>query len=59
MIIENHTTFAVGFGTLAFINANLAQAKNRSGLAWWFVSLLLGPFATFLLALLDKLPDPH
>jgi hypothetical protein len=27
--------------------AGLAQGKGRSGLAWWAVSLLLGPFATF------------
>jgi hypothetical protein len=43
-----------GWGTLALINAVLAQGKNRSGLLWFFVSLLLGPFATLLLALLPK-----
>ena len=30
------------------------QGKNRSGLAWFFVSLLLGPIATFLIVVLDK-----
>jgi hypothetical protein len=35
----------------------LAQSKNRSGLAWWLVSLLLGPIATFLIVVLDKVPE--
>jgi len=45
--------YAVGWGTLALINANLAQLKGRSGF-WWFVgSLVGGPAVTFLLALSD------
>jgi hypothetical protein len=47
-------SYAVGWGTLALINANLAQVKGRSGLAWFFISLLLGPIATFLLAIMDR-----
>jgi hypothetical protein len=35
--------FAVGWGTLSLINAGLAQSKGRSGLAWWLVSLFVGP----------------
>jgi hypothetical protein len=47
--------YYVGWFTLAMINAGLAQGKNRSGLAWFVVSLLLGPFATFVIvALLDR-----
>jgi len=46
--------YVVGWGALALINAGLAQGKNRSGLAWFLVSLLLGPIATFLLVILDK-----
>jgi len=42
-------TFVLGWGSLALINAGLAQGKNRSGLNWFLISLLLGPFATFLL----------
>jgi hypothetical protein len=42
-------SFFVGWGTLSLINAGLAQGKNRSGLNWFLLSLLLGPFATFLL----------
>ena len=48
--------FAVGLGTLALINAGLAQSKNRSGLAWFLVSLILGPIATLLIVALDKEP---
>ncbi|OHB66830.1 MAG: antitermination protein NusB, partial [Planctomycetes bacterium RBG_13_63_9] len=49
-------SYAVGWGTLALINAGIAQGKNRSGLLWFLISLFLGPVATFLLvALADKL----
>jgi len=41
--------YAVGWFTLMFINAGIAQGKNRSGLNWGLLSLLLGPIATFLL----------
>lgn len=44
----------VGWGTLALINAALAQGKNRSGLIWFLLSLLLGPFATLFLVVLPK-----
>lgn len=51
-------SYAVGWGTLALINAGLAQSKNHSGLLWFVLSLLLGPFATFLIvALCGKLPE--
>lgn len=54
--MDNQQTFVVGWGTLALINAGLAQGKNRGGLSWFLISLLLGPFATFLLvALFSKL----
>ncbi len=45
--------YFVGWGTLALINAGLAQAKNRSGLAWFLLSLFLGPIATFLVVLFE------
>lgn len=49
--------YAVGWITLAFINAGIAQGKNRSGLNWGLLSLLLGPIATFaLVVLFDTLP---
>jgi hypothetical protein len=47
------TGYAVGWFTLALINAGLAQGKGRSGLSWWLVSLLLGPIATLFIVLLD------
>ncbi|MBU2886340.1 antitermination protein NusB [Gilvimarinus agarilyticus] len=46
--------YAVGWGTLALINAGIAQGKNRSGLAWFLLSILLGPIATLILVILDK-----
>jgi hypothetical protein len=46
--------YAVGWFTLALINAGLAQSKNRSGLGWWLASLLIGPIATFLIVVLDR-----
>lgn len=47
--------YAVGWGTLALINAGLAQSKNRGGLMWFLLSLVLGPIATFILvAFMDR-----
>ena len=51
--IQDQSQYAIGWGTLALINAGLAQAKNRSGLAWFLISLLLGPIATFLIVVLE------
>jgi hypothetical protein len=44
--------YAVGWGTLALINAGLAQGRQRSGLYWFAVSLVLGPLATLLIVVL-------
>ena len=46
---------AVGWGSLALVNAGLAQTKLRSGFAWFFISLLLGPIATLFIVVLDPL----
>ncbi len=48
--------YAVGWGALALITAGIAQGKNRSGLNWFLLTLLFGPFATFLLVIMEKLP---
>ena len=53
----DNTEFFVGWGTLSLINAGLAQAKGRSGFIWWLISLALGPVATFLIVVLDRVPD--
>ena len=55
--MDNPSEYAVGWGTLALINAGIAQAKNRSGLAWFLGSLFLGPLATLLIVVLDPPPD--
>jgi hypothetical protein len=47
-------TFGISWLTLAMINAGLAQGKNRSGLFWGLLSLLLGPLATFILVVFVK-----
>jgi hypothetical protein len=52
-------SYYVGWTTLALINAGLAQGKNRSGLAFFLLSLLIGPVATFLIVLLPKLPERY
>ncbi|MHC4958454.1 MAG: hypothetical protein ACYTGN_08755 [Planctomycetota bacterium] len=52
------TQFAAGWGTVALVNANLAQAKGSSGLVWFLISLLLGPIATFLLLFVEPTPEP-
>jgi hypothetical protein len=49
--------FYAGWGTLALVNAGLAQGKGRSGLNWFLLSLLGGPVATFVLvALCERRP---
>lgn len=49
--------YSVGWGTLALVNAGLAQSKGRSRLAWFFLSLFLGPIATLVLvAFMDVIP---
>ena len=55
--IEVGKQYFVGWGTLMLINAVLAQGKNRSGSVWFFISLLVGPIATLILALVPKLPE--
>lgn len=49
-----HAPYFVGWGTLALINAGVAQGKHRSGLLWFLLSLLLGPVATLLIVVLPK-----
>lgn len=44
--------YFVGWGTLALINAGLAQSKRRGGLMWFLLSLVLGPVATLLIVVL-------
>jgi hypothetical protein len=55
-IIEQSGQFFVGWGTLALLNAGLAQSKNRRGLIWFIISLFLGPIATLLLVVMEKQP---
>lgn len=52
--VANGAPWFVGWGTLALINAALAQGKNRSGLLWFLLSLPLGPVATLLLVLMSR-----
>ncbi len=53
--MDSSKEYVIGWGTLAMINAGLAQAKKRSGLAWFLVSLLLGPIATLFIVILDPI----
>lgn len=55
-VADGAREYSVGWGTLAMINAGIAQGKNRSGLNWFLLSLLLGPLATLLLVLSETLP---
>jgi len=52
-VVEVGRTYAVGWGTLALINAGLAQSKGKSRMAWFLASLLLGPVATFIIVVVD------
>jgi hypothetical protein len=58
VVVATEPGYFVGWGTLSLVNAGLAQAKGRSGLAWWLVSLFLGPIATFFIVVLEPVrPD--
>ncbi len=50
--------YAVGWITLAMINAGLAQSKSRRGGNWFLLSLLLGPIATFIIVTNDPPSKP-
>jgi hypothetical protein len=52
--VSSSAEFFVGWGTLALINAGLAQSKNRSGLGWFVASIFVGPLATLILVLVEK-----
>lgn len=52
-VVQFGRSYVVGWGTLALINAGLAQSKGRSRMAWFLVSLLLGPIATFIIVVTD------
>jgi hypothetical protein len=56
MLVPNFAPpfYYVGWGTLALINAGLGQAKGRSGLLWFLVSVFFGPLATLLIVLLPR-----
>lgn len=48
--------------TLALVNAGLAEQRSRSRLAWFFISVFIGPFATLLLVVLPSplaVPSPN
>lgn len=47
-------SYFVGWGTLALINAGIAQGKNRTGLNWFLLSLVFGPLATFILLFVEQ-----
>ncbi len=48
-IIMGDTEFLVGWFTLSMINVGIVQGKNRNSLSWFFISLFLGPIATFII----------
>jgi len=52
--MNGYRDYAVGWFTLALINAGLAQGKKRSGALWFIVSLFLGPIATFVIVITDS-----
>jgi hypothetical protein len=53
-VAEIGRNYAVGWGTLALLNAGLAQSKGRSRMAWFLASLFLGPIATALVVITDE-----
>ncbi len=56
MIVYAEYSYFVGWGTLSLLNASIAQLQGRSTILWFFLSLLLGPLATFLLLITYNKP---
>ena len=54
IMADGRAPWFVGWGTLALINAGLAQGKNRSGVLWFVLSLLLGPIATLIIVAMPR-----
>jgi hypothetical protein len=53
-----HQDYFVGWFTLSMVIAGIAQGKNRSGLGWWLLGVILGPLALLILLILDRKPLP-
>lgn len=51
--MNNTGEYAVGWFTLALINAGLAQSKGRSGGGWWLGPLIGGPICTLLIVVME------
>lgn len=51
MVYVYEPSYFVGWGTLALINAALAQLQGRGAVLWFCLSLLMGPIATLFLML--------
>jgi hypothetical protein len=47
--------YAIGWGTLALLNAGVALSMNRSGVVWFSLSIFAGPIATLYLVVLGPL----
>lgn len=54
LLADGRAPWFVGWGTLALINAGLAQGKRRNGALWFAISLPLGPLATLILVLMPS-----
>ena len=54
LFASGQAPWLVGWGTLALINAGLAQGKRRSGALWFAIALPLGPLATLILVLMPR-----
>ncbi|HLB40974.1 MAG TPA: hypothetical protein VJJ83_04240 [Candidatus Babeliales bacterium] len=51
MLIVPYPGYFVGWGTLALLNAAIAQLQGRRTWVWFLVSLLAGPLETMILLL--------
>lgn len=55
--MDHLSGYGIGWGSLALINGGLAQGRSRSGMNWFWFSLVLAAIATFLpVAFFEELP---
>jgi len=59
MDLSQPVQYGPGWLTLAIVNAGLAENKGRGRWNWFLLSLLLGPIATYLIVVWERVDRPR
>lgn len=50
--------YLILWGVFGFAAASMAKSKNRHAVLWFFIGLLIGPFAILILGIIKPGPGP-